>query len=478
MTYDELPPKCREKADVVRKAIEQEVTKQARQRACIRLQVCDRTLNRYINACRAGMFEVFVHGNTGRKPVTVIPKERREEIRKIYLEEFPDASFTHFCEILRDDYGINTSPSSLENILKHESFIVSPLANRSTVIKYSRKLKKLKAREKNGETDEIRDERAKYLLDAAEGGARKPRSQYMGELIEMDASSLEWVSGAGRWHLHLAVDDATGEAVGAWFDTQETLLGYYMVLKQIIENYGLPLTFRTDRRTCFEYSLRHDTPVSQAGRITKHAKQGIDDESPALTQFRAALERLGIDLQANSEPLFKPRAERLNHTFQMRLPVDLKRAGIKTIEEANAFLPSYLKRINGLFSHRTKKDDEVNVFVPGPSEKELNIILSVRVPRSMTGSTVKCDRKIWAIYDGDGKRILFRDRTPCTVIKALDGTMYCEAGGKNYLLRELAERRSSSPDPAEEKEAPSGKPDKKKPHVPAADHPWRTGGKK
>lgn len=477
MTYDELPEKYREKADAVMKAMEQEVTKQAKQRACKKLNVGNRTLDKYINACKAGMFEVFVHGNTGRKPVSVIPEERRDEIRRIYLEEFPDASFTHFCEILRDDYGIKTSPSSLENILKHEAFIVSPLANRSTVIKYSRKLKKLKAGEKSGKTDAIRDERAKYLLDEAEGGARKPRSQYMGELIEMDASSLEWVAGAGRWHLHLAVDDATGEVVGAWFDTQETLYGYYMVLKQIIENYGLPLTFRTDRRTCFEYSLRHDTPVSQAGRTAKHGKQGIDDESPALTQFRAALERLGIDLQACSEPLFKPRAERLNHTFQVRLPVDLKRAGIKTIDGANAFLPSYLKRINGLFSHRTKKDDEVNVFVPGPSEKELNIILSVRVPRSMTGSTVKCDRKIWALYDGNGKRILFRDRTPCTVIKALDGTMYCEVDGNNHLLCELSERSSSSPGLVEEKDVPSVNPDKKKPHVPAADHPWRTGGR-
>lgn len=38
----------------------------------------------------------------------------------------------------------------------------------------------------------------------------------------MDASPHEWIPGQ-IWHLHLAIDDATGMIVGAWFDTQETL---------------------------------------------------------------------------------------------------------------------------------------------------------------------------------------------------------------------------------------------------------------
>ena len=49
---------------------------------------------------------------------------------------YPNASFTHFREILREDYGINVSTSSLANILQYEALIVSPLANKSTVIKY------------------------------------------------------------------------------------------------------------------------------------------------------------------------------------------------------------------------------------------------------------------------------------------------------------------------------------------------------
>ena len=69
---------------------------------------------------------------------------------------------------------------------------------------------------------------------------------------------------------HLAVDDATGEVVGAYFDNQETLKGYYNVFYQILTNYGIPAMFYTDRRTVFEYKRKNNafddedtfTPVS------------------------------------------------------------------------------------------------------------------------------------------------------------------------------------------------------------------------
>lgn len=74
-------------------------------------------------------------------------------------------------------------------------------------------------------------------------------------MIQMDASSFEWIPGH-IWHLHLAVDDSTGTVVGAYFDTQETLNGYYHVFFQILTNYGIPALFYTDRRTVFEYKRK------------------------------------------------------------------------------------------------------------------------------------------------------------------------------------------------------------------------------
>lgn len=45
----------------------------------------------------------------------------------------------------------------------------------------------------------------------------------------MDASVYCWF-GKVDSHLHLAVDDTSGKIVAAYFDTQETLNGYYNLL--------------------------------------------------------------------------------------------------------------------------------------------------------------------------------------------------------------------------------------------------------
>ena len=44
--------------------------------------------------------------------------------------------------------------------------------------------------------------------------------------------------------------------------------------------------------------------------------------------------------------------ERLNQTFESRLPADLRKAGVTTIEQANEFLKSYLNIILGLTAER------------------------------------------------------------------------------------------------------------------------------
>ena len=140
-------------------------------------------------------------------------------------------------------------------------------------------------------------------------------------MIQMDASSFEWIPGH-IWHLHLAVDDSTGTVVGAYFDTQETLNGYYHVFFQILTNYGIPALFYTDRRTVFEY---------------KKKNQGLLMTKDTFTQFSYACHNLGVDIKTTSIAQAKGRIERLNQTFQSRLPVELRRAHVSSIEQANEF---------------------------------------------------------------------------------------------------------------------------------------------
>ena len=136
------------------------------------------------------------------------------------------------------------------------------------------------------------------------------------------------------WHLHLAIDDASGEVVGAYFDTQETLNGYYNVFYQILSNYGIPSMFYTDRHTVFEY---------------KRKNNAFDDDD-TFTQFSYACHNLGVVIKTTSITQAKGRIERLNQIFQSRLPVELRRAHITNIEEANEFLKSYLKKFNDKFA--------------------------------------------------------------------------------------------------------------------------------
>ena len=53
---------------------------------------------------------------------------------------------------------------------------------------------------------------------------RQPRCQYFGEEIQMDACIHLWF-GKTKTALHAAIDDATGQVVGLYFDKEETLNG-------------------------------------------------------------------------------------------------------------------------------------------------------------------------------------------------------------------------------------------------------------
>ena len=147
--------------------------------------------------------------------------------------------------------------------------------------------------------------------------------KYFGEIIEQDGSIHMWF-GVIKTCLHLAIDKATSTIVGAWFDYQETLNGYYHVFYQILTNYGIPYKFITDNRTVFNYmSLNPDKRTS---------------DKDVLTQYGYACKQLGVELETTSVSQAKGLIERTNGTFQGRLVNELKLNGITTIEEANKYL--------------------------------------------------------------------------------------------------------------------------------------------
>lgn len=159
-------------------------------------------------------------------------------ILDLYQTKYYNCNLTHYCELLEEHEQIKVSVSTISNILK-ENFILSPKANRSSKKAMKEQLKALKSKAKSKkEVTSIQSS----ILDLEDSHPRRPRCAYFGEMLQMDASQHIWF-GDTKTHLHIAIDDATGLIVGAYFDKQETLNGYYNVLHQILVNYGVPYQF-------------------------------------------------------------------------------------------------------------------------------------------------------------------------------------------------------------------------------------------
>lgn len=419
-----------------------------KQRAALKLGCTVRHINRMLRGYKEHGKEYFVHGNKGRKPATTIPDTTKSTVVDLYRNKYYDANFEHFAELLAKYEGINISPSSVFNILESQ-YILSPKVTKAKRKRIKKELEnKKKAAKNQKETDAIQTN----LVAVEDAHSRRPRAAYFGELEQMDATPYEWVPGQ-IWHLHLAVDDSTGRITGGWFDTQETLNGYYHVFHQILTSYGIPYKFFTDRRTVFTYKKKNSP--------------SLDEDT--YTQFAYACKQLGVELESSSVPQAKGRVERLNQTLQSRLPIELRLAGITTIDAANEFLNSYIKEFNEKFA--LPLNSIKSVFVEQPPNEKINLILAVLCERTVdTGHCLRHSNKYYRMIDERGMQIHYRKGTKVMFIQAFDKQLYCCVNDKDvYLLEEIPEHEAKSKD----LDADYKKPATKKKYIPPMNHPWR-----
>ncbi len=138
----------------------------------------------------------------------------------------------------------------------------------------------------------------------------------------------------------------------------------------------------------------------------------------------------------------KGRVERLNQTLQSRLPVELRLAGITTIDAANEFLNSYIKEFNEKFSlpiHGIK-----SVFEVQPQIEKINLILAVLCERTVdTGHCLRHSNKYYRMIDSRGNQVHYRKGTKVMFIQAFDGSQYCCVNDKDiYALEEIPEHET------------------------------------
>ena len=419
-----------------------------KQRAALKLGCSVRHINRMLKGYREQGKQYFVHGNRGRKPSTTISDDTRSLIVNLYRTKYYDANFEHFTELLKTYENIHISPSSVSTFLEAE-YILSPKATRA---KKKRMRDKLKAAKEAAKTKKEADQIQANLVAVEDAHSRRPRAAYFGELEQMDATPYEWIPGQ-IWHLHLAIDDALGKIVGGWFDTQETLSGYYHVYYQILTQYGVPYKFLTDRRTVFTYKKKNSP--------------SIDEDT--YTQFAYACKQLGVELESSSVPQAKGRVERLNQTLQSRLPIELRLAGITTIDAANEFLTTYIKEFNEKFS--LPINGIKSVFVEQPENEKINLILAVLCERTVdAGHCLRHSHKYYRMLDENGIQVHYRKGTKVMFIQAYDGNRYCCVNDKDiYALEEIPEHEAKSKNLDTDYEPPRTR----KRYIPPMNHPWR-----
>lgn len=336
--------------------------------------------------------EGFIHGNRNRKPSTTLPDDLVHEIVTLYSNKYFDSNFNHFRELL-DDIGIKVSYNALHQVLTKAGFL-SPKCHRVTRKNKNKELKKKlenKVKLLEPEMDYIA---VSNLQDPLLSHPRKPRAKYYGELLQMDASEHLWF-GQTKSFLHVAIDDCTGAILGAYFDSQETLKGYYQVLYQVLTTEGIPAKFLTDNRTIFEYNKL----------------KSPSDEKDTFTQFGYACHQLGIELSTSSTPQVKGRVERLFQTLQSRLIVELRLAGIKNVQEANEFLSSFILNFNKRFSVRSNYTK--SVFDKQLSLEKINYTLAVITKRVVdNGNAIKYKNKYYQFYEDD-TLVCIKPKTKC-----------------------------------------------------------------
>jgi hypothetical protein len=188
------------------------------------------------------------------------------------------------------------------------------------------------------------------------------------------------------------------------------------LLGRWLRRYGRPLALYTDRHSIFE--------PQDKGRALPDA----------LTQFGRALQQLGIDLICARSPQAKGRIERSFGTAQDRWVKELRLAGVRTIDGANAVLGRLLPGHNRRFSKPAREASDAHRPL-GPGH-DLAAILSLQEERVVSNDyTVRfCNRfyqLLPPVYAGQrGGRVVIEQR--------LDGTMAIRFRDKYVKSREAS----------------------------------------
>lgn len=270
-----------------------------------------RNMRRYRARLEAGGYDGLIDRRTQRPSPKRVPMATAEKVLTLYREQYFDYNVRHFHERLVAEHGIEVSYTWTKNALQGAGLVAS--------------------RRKRGRHHK-----------------RRPRRALPGMMLHIDGSTHPWLgTRLGKLDLITVMDDATSEIYYAKLVDEESTATVMEAVRTVIAERGVFCSLYSDRASHFVC-----TP--------KGAKQ---PDRSIQTQFGRALAELRIELIPANSPQARGRCERSYGTLQGRLPQELRRRGIQTIEDANAFIrENFLPEHNEQFT--VKAAEEGTAFVP------------------------------------------------------------------------------------------------------------------
>jgi len=263
----------------------------------------------------------------------------------------------------------------------------------------------------------------------------RPRRSRCGELVQWDSSTHDWLEGRGeRIYLISMIDDATSRLF-ARFVRHDTREENMRLLWAYLERFGRPLAFYTDKAGMFQVAVKSKRQEQREGR---------DRMEMPPTQIARALGELGIVWIPAHSPQAKGRVERQFQTAQDRLVKGMRVAGVRTIEEANAYLETeYLPWWNRTLTVEPAHADDAHR--PLGKEHDLAAILSHVEQRQLHNYTVRYAGKLYEIERQD-IRVGLRG-ADVRVEERLDGTLAVRFQGEYLRIRLCSQPAPQAPRP-------------------------------
>ena len=361
--------------------------------------------------------EGLIHRSRGRPSGRALPASDLLKIKQLLHEKYPDFGPTFAAEKLSLNLGRKISNEKVRQIQIEEG------------------LHKPKSRKKG-----------RYH-------PRRKRRSRKGELVQSDGSPHHWLEDrAPPMTLITFIDDATSKIKHGRFVEAESTFAYMKLTREYLERFGCPKALYVDKHSVFRQN-----------------KKGIR-ETGRLTNFGQSLSEVGIELICANSPQAKGRVERGFGVLQDRLVKEMRLAEICTMEEANAFLPSFLEAYNARFGVAPAVAEDAHL--PLSTEVDLDIVFSVRETRRLSKNlTFQYEGVLYQVHEPDLVNRLRNQKVEVRTTPDLKMQVLSK-WGKSLAFEVYEESVAPIQRTLDSKDVALLWPDKPK-HKPHKYHPWR-----